>query len=54
MFSTKEHFFQLVGIYKEARSQINYENTYTAMIRTTDDQGAMCFLGLVIAKESHR
>ena len=28
MFSTKEHFFQLVGIYKEARSQINYENNH--------------------------
>ena len=27
----------------------NVENTYPAMIGITDDQGAMCFLGLVIA-----
>ena len=30
------------------------ENTYPAMIGITDDQGAMCFLGLVIARKKSR
>ena len=34
--------------------RIPIENTYPAMIGITDDQGAMCFLGSVIAIKSQQ